>query len=72
MKKLTKEEETMQKDKSTKQRDKINELAMINIQDHDNENQFTDGVDINQYGFKNPNLDRNERPQTGENMYSKK
>jgi len=31
MKKLTKEEETMQKDKSTKQRDKINELAMINI-----------------------------------------
>jgi len=45
---------------------------MINIQDHDNENQFTDGVDINQYGFKNPNLDRNERPQTGENMYSKK
>lgn len=44
MKKLTKEEETIQKDKSQKQRDKINELAMINIQDHDNKDQ--NGVDI--------------------------
>ena len=51
MKKLTKEEETMQKDKSQKQRDKINELAMMNIQDHDNNNNNRDknlsGVDIN-------------------------
>ena len=62
MKKLTKEEENMQKDKSTKQRDRINELALINIQDHDNDNQGMSGVDINQYGFKNANLDRNERP----------